>query len=115
MRYLNLYEDFEWDFDFDEEDENDVFIGNEDFRVFLEDEGVLDDFIKHMNSEYNGFHLGWHSMETIKEYLKLQLKDDFIQSSFDWADANRKSTKTVFWGNLGEKWRKLIKKRKNRK
>jgi hypothetical protein len=111
MRYIKLYEDIDFN-NIDDYEGVDDFDGFEDFRNFLEDNGVLDKFIKNFYSNDNE---GWKKVYwvdyngdgdyTLNDFLRYNKKNksNYISRAFSWSSSPEGY---LYWEKVRNKWRK---------
>jgi len=94
MKYLKRYnEDINWDFD--EEELPDEFIGHKDFYNFLKENGILNRYIENFEKRFSKF-----EKYDLKEFLNNVHESEYIDS-FLWRNTPARHT---FWSKIHKKW-----------
>jgi hypothetical protein len=107
VKYIKLYEEI----DFSDIDNLDMpinidFEGHEDFYDFLEENGVLDEYISnYYNNKCNT------SSISIKKFLDMVDETNYVLNAFGWLCGG--SDMSDIWEDLNDKWVELVSKKKS--
>ena len=108
MKYLREFIDFN---DIDDIGDYSEFEGHEDFKKFLDDNNVLDDFIYQFNNVdryWRGIRIsGNNNRDDLKYYLDNMDRSYYIANAFSWDESGDDD----LWYKLNDKWRELLKNR----
>jgi len=99
MKHIKEYNKFELD-DFDDEEFEPMyndFIGHENFYNFLEENDILNVFVKKYDPHY-----GDNNNMRLSQYMDKNLELSLIINAFFW------NNEYYVWENINRKWRKKI-------
>jgi hypothetical protein len=102
--------------DIDNFEDNGDFEGFENFKKFLEDNGVLDEFVRNFYNfedderkrKYWRGYDGYSGKYTLNDYLtnnKKYREKSYIDDAFDWSYSPEGFD---FWNNIDDKWRYFL-------
>jgi hypothetical protein len=87
----------------------DDFDNHDKFRNFLEERGILDNFINNFNNSSKEWRIshwsGYHKSYTLKEFLDNTLKIIYIYIAFDWYEINEGYD---YWLNIHAEWKRVV-------
>jgi hypothetical protein len=96
---FELYEKIEYDddLDFEDEEDEDAFITNQDFKKFLIDNGVYNKYVKYCNDNKYDVAAGRNMSQDFQKYKP----EDYLFWAFTWEYTDEGHG---YWQNLNNKW-----------
>jgi len=108
MKFIKLYENFDWtedDFDFEEDNPTTEVIGNQYFTYFLIGKDLYDKFIESVRTCYHNGRQEF-TVEDINKLIKNNGLYSIIDNLIDWSCANRHYG--ISWGVVNSEWNNLF-------